>query len=43
VFAYWARGLMPSMWLIRAVCDTLFLVAFLGARRALPKTEPPRG
>jgi hypothetical protein len=43
VFAYWARGLMPSMWLIWAVCDALFLVAFLAALRALPKAEPPRG
>jgi hypothetical protein len=43
VFVYWARGLMPSMWLIWAVCDTLFLVAFLAALRALPKAEPPRG
>jgi hypothetical protein len=41
VFAYWARGLMPSMWLIWAVCDTLFLVAFLGALRALPKEASP--
>lgn len=42
VFVYWARGMMPSMWLIWAVCDTLFLVSFLVALRALPRTELPR-
>lgn len=42
VFLYWARGMMPSMWLIWAVCDTLFLVSFLVALRALPPTERPR-
>jgi hypothetical protein len=42
VFAYWARGLMPSMWLIWAVCDTLFLMAFLGALLALPKEASPQ-
>lgn len=37
VYYYFARGLMPSMWLIWAVCDTLFLFAFLAALRGLPR------
>ncbi len=36
VFLYWARGLMPAMWLPWAACDTLFLVAFLVALAVLP-------
>lgn len=43
VFFYWARGMMPAMWLIWAVCDTLFLLAFLLALRALPRAETQRG
>lgn len=43
VFLYWARGMMPSMWLIWAFCDALFLVSFVVALRALPHTELARG
>jgi hypothetical protein len=37
IFYYMVRGLMPSMWMPWAVCDTLFLVAFLVALQALPR------
>jgi hypothetical protein len=37
VFWYLARGMMPSMWVTWAICDTLFFVVFLVALRALPK------
>jgi hypothetical protein len=43
VFLYWARGMMPSMWLIWAVCDTLFLITFAVAQRSLTRAEPARG
>jgi hypothetical protein len=40
VFYYNSRGLMPRMWLPWAVCDLLFMFAFLAALRALgrPRT-----
>jgi hypothetical protein len=37
IFYYMARGLMPAMWTPWAVCDTLFLLAFLVALQALPR------
>lgn len=37
IFFYLYRGNMPTMWLPYAICDTLFLVAFLLALRALPR------
>ncbi len=40
VFVYLAWGLMPSMWLNRAVSDPLFLVAILAAPGALSKARP---
>ncbi len=42
VFFYWTCGRMPSMWLPWAICDALFMVAFLVALAALPAEEPAR-
>jgi hypothetical protein len=37
IFFYLSQGNMPTMWLPYAICDTLFLVVFLLALRALPR------
>lgn len=36
VLTYYFMGNMPSMWMIWAICDLLFVVAFVAALRVLP-------
>lgn len=36
VFAYLIAGNMPSMWIPWAICDLVFVVAFLMALRVIP-------
>ena len=43
VLLYWARGMMPGMWVIWAAFDLAFLAAFVAALRALPAERHARG
>jgi hypothetical protein len=42
VLTYYARGMMPAVWVMWAVCDLLFVVAFVVALRALPPAGEAR-